>query len=182
MKPPEKNVPVLAWHDAKEAALGRLATAAGPTDVIVMDIEALTMLVSADLMSRIAGLSDQIRIVIPDAVWSALAAAGSASTARRLVDVSHELFPQLTLAPTFMNMRQRWLVEMGVDQRTACEGMTRAAAAEVVEHYQSHGPDRDIILVLGDEAFGKTALLLPERVFALPVADLAAVLDARSGS
>ena len=182
MKPPEKNVPVLAWHDAKETALGRLATAAGPTDVIVMDIEALTMLVSVDLMSRIAGLGDQIRIVIPDAVWSALAVAGSESTARRLVDVSHELFPQLTLAPTFMDMRQRWLIEMGVDQRIACEGMTRAAALEVVEHYQRHGPDRDIILVPGDGAFGQTVLLLPGRTFALSAGDLAAFLSARHGA
>ncbi|MBN9448297.1 MAG: hypothetical protein J0I67_15510, partial [Bosea sp.] len=63
-------MPILPWRDAKEAAIGRLATAAGPIDVIVMDIEALTMLVSANLMSRIADLSDQIRIVIPDAVWS----------------------------------------------------------------------------------------------------------------
>lgn len=139
------------------------------------------MLVSADLMSYLAGLRDQIRIVIPDAVWSALAAAGSEATARRLVEVSRELFPQLTLAPTFMDMRQRWLVEMGVDQRIACEGMTRAAAAEVVEHYQSHGPDRDIILVLGDEAFGKTVLLVPERLSALPVDDLAKFLYARPG-
>ena len=174
-------MPVLAWHDAREAALGRLATAAGPIDVIVMDIEALTMLVSANLMSRIADLSDQIRIVIPDAVWSALAVAGSESTARRLVEISRELFPQVTLAPTFMDMRQRWLVELGVDQRIACEGMTRAAAVEVVEHYQSHGPDRDIILVLGEAAFGKTVLLLPEHVLALSVSDLAEVLAARPG-
>ena len=158
---------------AKETALELLATAAGPIDVIVMDVEALTILVSTDLMSRIAGLGDQIRIVIPDAVWSALAAAGSEATARRLVEVSRERFPQVTLAPTFMDMRQRWLVEMGVSQRIACEGMTCAAAVEVVEHYQSHGLDRDSILVLDDGAFGKTVLLLlPERGFALPVADL----------
>ncbi len=175
-------MPVLAWHDAKETALGRLAAVAGPIDVIVMDIEALTMLVSADLVSGLADLGDQIRIVIPDAVWSALAVAGSEATARRLVEVSRERFPQITLAPTFMDMRQRWLVELGVDQRIACEGMTRAAALEVVEHYQSHNPDRDIILVLGDRAFGQTVLLLPDRTFALSAGDLAAFLSARHGA
>lgn len=174
-------MPILPWRDAKEAAIGRLATAPGPIDIIVMDVEALTMLVSADLISGIAGLGAEIRIVIPDAVWSALAAAGSEAIVRRLVEVSRERFPQVTLAPTFMDIRQRWLVEMGVGLRIACEAMTRAAAVEVVEHYQSHDPDRDIILVLGDGAFGKTVLLLPERVFALPVSDLADALDARSG-
>ena len=89
-------MPVLAWHDAREAALGRLATAAGPIDVIVMDIEALTMLVSANLMSRIADLSDQIRIVIPDAVWSALAVA--ALTAGQSVAEIIEDYPGLTPA------------------------------------------------------------------------------------
>ncbi len=172
-------MPILAWHDAKEAAIERLATAPGPIDIIVMDVEALTMLVSADLISGIAGLGAEIRIVIPDAVWSALAVAGSEATARRLVHVSRERFPQVTLAPTFMDIRQRWLVDMGVGQRIACEGMTRAAAAEVVEHYQGLDSDLDIILVLGDGAFGKTVLLLPECIFALPVGDLAEFLEAR---